>query len=124
MSEFVEVKTADLEGAALDWMTMVAFGWLQRGTYIEHATSGMQLTNKDKPKLSTDWSCADSLTRQAVEMCKTAEGLWMAVVPSERGGSLVIEYHDSLLVALCRAIVAAKLGDVVQVPADLMEVVA
>lgn len=124
MSDFVEVKTAELIGPALDWMTMVAFGWVQRGGYIEHSVSGMQLTNQEKPKLSSDWSCAGSLTSHAVEMCRTAGGPWMAVVPSETGGTLAIEYHDSLLVALCRAIVAAKLSDVVRVPSELLEVAA
>ena len=120
MSEFVEVKTAELVGPALDWMVLVAFGWEQKRGYVQHKDSGMQLTNKDAPRLSTDWGCARVLTERCCEMCKTADGDWMAVVPHPSDGRLMICYDNSLLVAMCRAIVEARLGVMVQVPAELV----
>jgi hypothetical protein len=116
MNQFVEVKTAELADAALDWAIAVVEGLPVR-VPMRHVVCNDE---QDVFAPSIYWDQGGPMTKYAVEISNTAEGLWMAVVPSETGGELAIQYHNDLLVALCRAVVAAKLGDVVQVPKELV----
>lgn len=123
MSNFVIVKTSYLTDDQLIWATGKALGLDIRNTGSSVWVHG-DVPNTDTPGADyypLCWEQGGPLTSYAVEMCKTAEGPWMAVVPSEIDGTLAREFHDSLLVALCRAIVAAKLGDQVCIPAELVE---
>lgn len=115
MSQFVEVKTADLVGPALDWAVGVAEGNPMRvpvsdvvwsdwhGSYAPSInwTQGGPLRDKHRVDITEgDHDVSASILTESCE-CVDASG-------------------PTALIALCRAIVAAKLGDVVQVPAELV----
>lgn len=106
----VTIKTANLIGPALDWA-------------VDQIVGGGHEPFFDMPSYSTDWSQGGPL----IEKFKI--GLLQPNV------SPCGEWHSSVwhpdftdythktnpLIAACRAIVAAKLGDEVKVPAELVQ---
>lgn len=157
MSRFVEVKTAELVGLALDWAVAKALGWkmIPVPADADSKNSGEAFAPPDLGddfrfpprgrigacyflrKWSTDWAQGGPLLEQ---LLKT--GKWEIVQGIESGAVMIQNYDSeclpvdgvtwcdenlafesgSLLVAACRAVVAAKLGDVVRVPVELTEV--
>lgn len=140
MSEFVEVKTAELVGPALDWAVtevLIALGEMTRdqnaiGTpYIKGKYvfgPGVE-TNRNNPdgspfithgcgskfNPSSDWHHGGPLWDEWATSMEHYDGWLVAVVGGDAQG-------QTKLIALCRAIVSAKIGDVVQVPAELVGV--
>lgn len=125
----IEVKTAELSGSALDWAVAKAEG-------DEHWTSDRNIDwfawRMRNWKPSTDWSQGGPL----IEKYRAYPDRYHdTVVISEEGRFFVLADSETLnfgdefdsmegstpLIAACRAIVAAKMGDVVQVPAELLE---
>lgn len=109
--EMVEVKASELIGAALDWAVAKAEG-------DDHWTSDRNVDwfawRMRNWKPSTDWSQGGPLIDKYRVAFEDNLGDWFACIP---GGMANGETH---LIASCRAIVAAKLGDTVQVPAELL----
>lgn len=122
----VEVKTAELVGQALDW----AVGQTEEFKVgIAKLSGSLWVRIEEQPryghhyKPSTDWAQGGPLRDKydvGIEP-GVADGLCYAYVP---GRELDGSFGETALIALCRAIVAAKLGDVVQVPAELVWVAA
>ena len=141
MSEFVEVKTAELVCPALDWavakcsgMPLFTMGEDWPGNYSVTIMAG------DKPVLifdlvgrmwrehqgitvpwspSTDWAQGGQLRDKydvGIEH-GVPDGIPYAYFP---GRYLDGSRGETALIAVCRAIVASKLGDVVQVPKELI----
>lgn len=114
--KMVEVKTAELIGSALDWAvaqvegrqvtplkTGLIFG-VECGHLCQYSTSWRQGGPLiDKYKVCTGW-IGDAPIAFMLDH-KYKDGVRVAPTP---------------LIAACRAIVAAKLGDVVSVPAELV----
>lgn len=143
MSKFVEVKTSELVGQALDWavgkcsgMPLFTMGDDWPGNYSVTVMAGEQpvlildLTKRmwlehqgvTVPWLpSTIWAQGGPLRDKydvGIEP-GVPDGLPYAYVP---GRDLDGSRGETALIALCRAIVAAKLGEVVQVPVELVRV--
>ena len=106
----MKIKTSELSGAALDWAVAVSVG------------EGMSFARRVKINgysPSTDWSQGGPLIEQnKVQISPCLSGRWMAETMD------VIRLCSGIvgrtpLIAACRAIVAAKLGDVVEVPDEL-----
>ena len=127
MSEFVEIKTADLVGAALDWAVAQVEGieYLHAGIKCRTRLTARIFHHYTKPNFmpSTDWSQGGPLIETeelTVEPSawdwKGACVLWRA---QEEGANVYFE-HTNLLVAAMRAVVHAKLGDTVSVPKELV----
>lgn len=133
MSETVEVKTCELEGQALDW----AVGCIE-DEQIERKQIGWLLMNlevwiplPDTPYFdivthwspSTDWSQGGPLIEKY--MVRTH---YMADTEKRADAGCIAQTWrpyatacgDTLLIAACRAIVTAKLGETVSVPAELI----
>ena len=142
MSEFVEVKTAELIGPALDWATakcswmpFFAMGEDWPGNYNVTALAGeapiliLDLVNRMWREHqgvtvpwspSTNWAQGGPLIEQfGLDLWKH-EGKFYAFHTRQHNKYCA----DTVLVAACRAIVAAKLGNVVQVPAELAGLIA
>lgn len=129
MSEFVEVKTQDLLGAALDWAVAKSIG-AYRGEYVVCESSEpcpawifpewfpvKATTGEFKP--STDWAKGGPLVEGAVTaLCSPRDGYWWAHARGPLGEHL--GEGDTLLFAACRAIVSSVLGDTVSVPKELL----
>lgn len=126
--KMVEVKTAELIGSALDWAVAKADGF--RVQYSRrmglHCAEIMRVSAAETfirmgcsycP--STDWSQGGPLIE------KYRVGIYCDYTPSEAitanvTGSGAVATGETFLIAACRAIVAANLGDVVSVPAELI----
>ena len=119
----MKIKTSELEGAALDWAVAVATGYEDHvytdgGGELRHGV----LAYRWAP--SSEWSQGGPLIEQNIIMLQHTQGAiigdaigeWMATATYDDGLCLA----DTPLIAACRAIVAAKLGDVVDVPEDLV----
>lgn len=143
MADMVEVQTSDLIGPALDWAVAKAIGWqmVPVPADADGANSGEVIAPPDLGddfrfpprgkigpcyflrKWSTDWAQGGPLIdkyKVSIGHVETRDGeFWIGSISSRDGTA---ETSDGPLVAACRAIVAAKLGDVVQVPSVLVGV--
>ncbi|KPW25779.1 Uncharacterized protein ALO83_00997 [Pseudomonas cannabina pv. alisalensis] len=129
MTEFAEVKTADLLGAALDWAVAIAEGWEsdrpQDGQLkmpwlsidlrvVAGADRMVHPANRFNP--STDWSQGGPLIEKYridfAQYADQVEAFSQIRSPGSKGGTY--------LIAACRAIVASVLGETVSVPKELL----
>ncbi|WP_371360125.1 phage protein NinX family protein [Pseudomonas sp. KT_2_4] len=134
MNEFVEVKTQDLSGAALDWAVAKAAG--VEADYlcpfiIDENNQPVVVLNKAKwledeePMAiwspSTDWAQGGPLIEKYKldigAPMENKSGPWNAATewghPNGYKG-------ETPLIAACRAIVSSALGDTVSVPKELL----
>ena len=111
------IKTSELEGAALDWAVAEAVNGFEGLSHWSAVTYGGYSP-------STDWSQGGPLIERFQIMTKSsASGTWIAYIPvPKKDGYLdwIKTSGQSPLIAACRAIVAAKLGDEVDVPEGLV----
>lgn len=129
----VEVKTAELAGPALDWAVAQCEGvetcWLYgRGLARIHDFHGNRLIEELRPiySPSTLWSQGGPLIEKCgIGVARFFEPIDGPVMEGMEWAAIWID--DSVrmdgptaLIAACRAIVAAKLGDTVRVPAALV----
>lgn len=120
MSETVEVKIWDLEGAALNWA--VAFAENEGGLNVIPGWRMVALHNALYAP-SSDWSQGGPLiekhmvrTHYAADTEKRADAGCIA----QTWRPYAEAYGRTLLIAACRAIVTAKLGETINVPAELI----
>jgi hypothetical protein len=126
----IEVKTAELDGSALDWAVAQVEGRATRiylcpvmDEYKVAATvPGGDLQSAWMP--SIDWAQGGPLIEKyRADLCFERDGLYHAELCDSEGMQLspyTGVYGSTPLIAACRAIVAAKLGDLVSVPAELV----
>lgn len=147
-SDLVEVKTSNLTGAALDWATaMASEAWKFAHTHYPTMTldptfSGVEARMYPRGEFGTclptcvlvpnnpmrqdpqpycpsiDWEqCGKIIDANKISVNYDFEdGEWIA---TDLHLAEWIE-GDTPLIAACRAIVASKLGDTVQIPAELL----
>ena len=128
MSEFVEVKTAELVGPSLDWAVAMAEFWeadrprdgqIRKGD-VYMLVGPFRLIGLGVDKFyspSTNWAQGGPLIDECDVWLSDDEEACVASCPPH-AGRFVVDGGTNLIAA-CRAIVAAKLGDVVQVPVEL-----
>lgn len=129
MSDLIEVHTPTLSGAALDWAVANVEGRkveiLRGGSYGRPDTLWFVATEGGQAYApSKDWVVGGPLIEMRIEYLESFADrtewdacCWGSEVPHP---SLYAEQGETPLVAACRAIVAAKLGDTVQVPKELI----
>lgn len=141
MSEFVEVKTAELTGPALDWAVAVVEGesvvihspnqrrFDVRGG-IHCSSDGCTIGPRSSFGDTEDWSPSTDWAQGGPMLEKYSWALPYRTIARHHLGKFEACTEsgkscngDTPLIAACRAIVAAKLGGVVQVPAELVGVV-
>lgn len=137
MSEFIEVRTVELTGPALDWAVAhatKAWEWAHewyptmtldptfRGVSDNAPCGSVSLVPRNPMRQdsqpftpSTDWAQGGRLfDGRVTALNQTGAELWWAHA-GER-----LAYGPTPLIAVCRAIAASGLGDTVQIPAGLM----
>lgn len=132
MTDLIEVKTADLTGAALDWMVAQVEA-VPVAIAAPHYGTDWRVYKPDfggKYSPSTDWAIGGPLIAkfQVALIPEAHDGMegtemserWYADVYYCSGEQYTTEHCDTALIAACRAIVATKFGDSVQVPKELM----
>lgn len=123
MSNMIKVKAGDLSGAALDWAVALAEGWPQ--------------PNMASP--STDWAAAGPIIkRENISLSPPTSvihanggnnpgwrpsGFWQACTWHQGvSGKRAFAWHETEpLIAAMRCFVRSKLGDEIEVPAELVE---
>lgn len=132
-----EMKIADLIGPALDWAVAKSLGWqmFRVPKDIDGNFGGEVLAPSDLSKdfqfpprgdvpvgyflrrWSTDWAqCGPLIEKHAIEF----EWVTDATIRAELPSCASFGFGETHLIAACRSIVAAKIGDVVSVPAELV----
>jgi len=126
-----EMKTADLIGPALDWAVADVIG-AYRGMHeicengdpwpawiFPNGVPFKATTGEFKP--SSDWSHGGPLIAEYRVSLEDIGIGWIATPRccTSAAGSMTPQASDSLLVAACRAIVCAGIGDTAQIPDDL-----
>lgn len=134
MSKMIEVKTADLIGYPLEWAVAKTEGidclWEIRDL-CDHGTAVPTLLFLNPidcilnvaGRFSTDWGQGGPLIDQHTAMIRNYPNSEVGDKAAARvvhDGTAFWQGGPTPLIALCRAIVAAKLGDVVRVPAELI----
>ncbi|EPN6726292.1 DUF2591 domain-containing protein [Pseudomonas putida] len=130
MTELIEVKTADLVGEALGWAVGTAEGLdLQLAepgyngvpwrVFARYQGQAIEHTKRFNPW--EDWALGGPLMHKhnvSLRCPQEERDYWAAWITDN--GKDVADGADLPLPAACRAIVAQKLGDTVQVPKELM----
>ena len=120
MSEFVEVSTAELTGAALDLaMADAVMTHYQYGSgEIYLPNSSGEFTRLFQP--STDWAqCGPLIEKHQVNLiARPSPEDWCGAY-IENGGVRILQDGETLLIAACRTIVASVYGETVSVPREL-----
>lgn len=115
----VEVKTSELVGPALDWAVLAALEVNGNQSYWKSQMLERPQSYTFRP--STDWSQGGPLIDEYdVGLAKMEYGDWCAAANCTE----VSAFNDTgptPLIAAMRAIVAAKLGDTVQIPSELIQ---
>ena len=127
MNQMIDVKTAELIGPALDWAVAKAEGYepLVVPTGRAEYSVGVILAMDYGPRgfacrYSTDWAQGGPLIEKhkvSIAYHNGPDCTPMACLPDTHPA---FECGATVLIAACRAIVAAKLGDTVRVPAALV----
>lgn len=122
--------TNDLYGPELDWAVMLADGWIphnmRTGTMLDQRRSGdikrvgpaatsISLNEYHSPSTRAEHG-QDLIARHLIGTTfGKSLGKWIGALPDSKDG----QYGNTNLVAACRAFVAAKLGQAVNVPVSL-----
>ncbi len=123
----IEVKTSDLIGAALDWAVAETEG--RKRIQTTRREFGMNVPKRVIPSYSTNWNQGGPLLDKH---CKSfgcvqdgKDSTWRAFGYGDGEEfdpcrQMRLSSGPTILIAACRAIVAARLGDTVSVPAELV----
>lgn len=122
----MQVKTSDLSGIALDWTVACSKGYSKPALTISGNIQGFLNMHEDGyHNYSVDWSQAGPIIeREGITLRVNASmmGHWDAFI--DFGGSScnikARQKGSTVLVAAMRCYVASKLGDVVEVPEELV----
>lgn len=130
MTDLIEVKTADLAGEALGWAVGKAQGldvFLSPPEYsnpwrvfARYKATSIEYTKRCNPW--EDWALGGPLIEKhmvSLHCPQSTDDVWAGWVITDKGE--FCQAGDSAPIAACRAIVAAKLGDTVQVPKELCQ---
>lgn len=126
MTELVEMKTSDLEGEALNWAVAKAEGvavqLVRGGRYGQPdsrwVVSGVGWVIDARFNWAADWA----LTGPLIDKYKMGFGVYSDAYFAVVGVNELSGAENGLthLVAACRAIVFAKLGDTILIPTELV----
>lgn len=120
------VNVSELEGVALDYAVAVAcglhiemFGRCFEASWLHDHVDGSRSRIMGTFRPSADWSHGGPLIDRHVVSLTNESSHWSAL--SVAGGKgCASEFGPTPLIAACRAIVAAKMGDTVDVPEELL----
>jgi hypothetical protein len=122
------MKTGELTEAALDWAVAKAkrielsHGCYNRLLVDGRMSAGQKMLAPYNP--STDWALGGPIIeREGINLRALSGALWEAETWSAEGGQYLLDGPTPLIAAM-RCYVASQLGDEVEVPDELKEVMA
>ena len=129
----MKIKTSELSGVALDWAVAQAIEEEVHHEYVDSEQRKMLLSKwqdysrngdfsqQEEWSPSTDWSQGGPLiAKYLMDFCVEHPHTIGAALCDENGMYMNMLFGETHLIAACRAIVAAKLGDEVEVPEALL----
>jgi hypothetical protein len=132
----IKLKTSELTGAALDWAVAKCEGIELESGYGVQETSGYYnrllvdgRMSKGQSMLvryipSTDWAQGGPIIElEGINLRALSGALWEAETWSAEGGQYLLD-GPTPLVAAMRCYVASKLGDEIELPEEMKEVMA
>ncbi|SFN65044.1 phage protein NinX family protein [Xenorhabdus japonica] len=126
----MKIKTSELTGRALDWAVCLALGAEINNEGFLELPSGHFVDKNSRYysfKPSTDWAqCGQLIDKYIDNLTHMAfrGDHWVAncrVVLIDDFSIFKTQTGNTPQIAICRAVVAAKLGDEVEIPSELME---
>lgn len=124
----MKIKTAELTGAALDWVVCILIYGRENVELIENIRSEgytFRVNNSRTVSPSTDWAQGGPIVdREDITWSMGMEPehqdvtRWCAF--SYRAGSSKAQFGPTKLIAAMRCYVASKLGDEVEIPEELL----
>ena len=116
----VTIKTEDLTGSALDWAVAKAVGQLDFVMVTEASHALIHLDGHGWAP-STDWSQgAPLIERFSMMIDKNFEEFSTPEQPWFAQTDFYWEVGQTVLIAICRAVVRRQLGDTVNIPVELI----
>lgn len=118
----MKVKTAELKGVALDWAVIRASNFPVMAHEGRFVTYDMGLDRYVVIQPSVAWSqCGTMIERFGITVTPASSAMtdWMARFAQSK--KLYDGFGSTPQIAICRAVVASKLGDEVDIPDELME---
>lgn len=114
----MKIKTSELSGVALDWAVAQVSGEFVR---IVKGVVKRRFNFQGDWTPSTDWSqCGPLIERFELEITRYNEANWAVIKQWDYDFNDYYPEGETILIAACRAIVASKLGDEVDVPEGLV----
>lgn len=114
------IKTEDLTGAALDWAVAKAAGQLD-SVMMTHASHTLIHLDGHRWAPSTDWSQgAPLIERYSMMIDKNFEEFSTPEQPWFAQTDFFWCIGETVLIAICRAVVRRQLGDTVNIPEGLI----
>ncbi|CDG95856.1 conserved hypothetical protein [Xenorhabdus bovienii str. puntauvense] len=127
----MKIKTSELTGRALDWAVCLAIGGAANkdNTEVQAPNRDYYLLSNGKGNFapSTDWAqCGQLIEKYEMDLTPVMGGTYCAGLSITDGALCTddyvsIVYGDTPQIAICRAVVAAQLGDEVDIPDELVE---
>ncbi|PHM46574.1 phage protein NinX family protein [Xenorhabdus miraniensis] len=127
----MKIKTSELTGRALDWAVAMALGAEINGEGFLELPSGHFVNKKSRYysfKPSTDWAQCGQLIDEYlgdVTRMEFTDTHWVAscrALTVDDFSIFKVQKGETPQIAICRAVVAAKLGEEVDIPDELVEV--
>ncbi|MBF8806680.1 phage protein NinX family protein [Pseudomonas asiatica] len=131
MTDLIEVRVSNLSGEALGWAVGKAEGldvYLEPPGYngvpwrVFARYQGEVIVHTKRYNPWEDWALGGPLIEKhmvSLHCPQSTDDVWAGWVITDKGE--FCQAGDSAPIAACRAIVAAKLGDTVQVPKELLQ---
>lgn len=114
----MKVKTSELSGKALDWAVAETQG--RKRITTTRKEFGLNVAKNIVPPYSTEWAWCGPLIASFGVWISDDEGAFTASCKPHFDRA--IYDAETPQIAICRAVVAAKLGDEVDIPDELMGV--
>lgn len=130
MTDLIEVRVSNISGEALGWAVGKAEGldvYLEPPGYngvpwrVFARYQGEAIVHTKRYNPWEDWALGGPLIEKhmvSLHCPQSTDDVWAGWVITDKGE--FCQAGDSAPIAACRAIVAAKLGDTVQVPKELI----
>jgi len=125
----MKIKVSEATNIQLDWLVAQALGYKPQFNMVSHGRvwSGVWLTDAEYspcPYFSTNWSQGGPIIeREGISIAKdNGEKEWAAWPPAfRRDDAEHFGYGPTPLIAAMRCFCASKLGDEVDIPAELVQ---
>lgn len=118
-----QIKVSELKGDLLDWA--VAQIEKTKNLFCFNSVDGSPRSRGNLPAYSTNWADGGPLLQKYMMELEVTFNGWgtqfsIASVMTQPGFTKIAKQGPTALIAVCRAIVAGKFGETVDIPSELL----